>query len=237
MTKLTVNKSLTVDIAGTSICLLPEKAIYWPEKNCLLMADLHLGKAGHFRKAGIPIPSTIHDTDLKKLANLIEKYSVEKVYLLGDLFHSNINVEWLNFKNWIKNYKSTQFVLIMGNHDILGPKEYEATNFKHINKDLLIEPFLLSHSPILQKNIPEGVFNLAGHIHPSIYIKGIGKQGLTLPCFYFSHNFGILPAFGAFTGTANINATEGSSIFVVAEDKVIPIKIKPRKKIERSKEI
>lgn len=230
MTKLTANDRLTIEIAGTTLLLLPEKAIYWPEKNCLLLADLHLGKAGHFRKAGIPIPSTIHDTDLKKLASLIEKYAVEKVYLLGDLFHSKLNLEWLSFKNWIKNFKSTQFILVMGNHDILGAKEYEAENFKHINKDLILEPFLLSHSPVLQKDIPEGLFNLAGHIHPSIYIKGSGRQGMTLACFYFNTNFGILPAFGAFTGTANINATNGSSIFAIAEEKIIPIKIKQGKK-------
>ncbi len=230
MTKLNANKSLMIELAGTSVCLLPEKAIYWPAQNCLLLADLHLGKAGHFRKAGIPIPTTIHDTDLKKLAQLIGKYAIDKVYLLGDLFHSNLNLEWLHFKNWITNYKSTQFILIMGNHDILGAKEYEASNFKHINKDLIIGPFLLSHAPINQKNIPDGLFNLAGHIHPSIYLKGSGRQGLTLPCFYFSANFGILPAFGAFTGTANINATNGSSIFAIAEDKIIPIKIKQAKK-------
>lgn len=230
MTKLPANKSLTIDIAGTTICLLADKAIYWPDKNCLLVADIHLGKAGHFRKAGIPIPSTIHDADLKKLAGLIEIYAIEKVYLLGDLFHSNLNLEWLHFKNWIKNFKDTQFVLIMGNHDILGAKEYEATNFKHINKHLIVEPFLLSHSPILRKDIPEALFNLSGHIHPSIYLKGSSKQGMTLPCFYFDTNYGILPAFGAFTGTANVNATNGSSIFAVAEDKIIPIKIKQLKK-------
>ena len=223
-------ESLSIEVAGTSIFLLPEKAIFWPEKNCLILADLHLGKAGHFRKAGIPIPSTIHETDLKKLSATIEKYAAEKVYLLGDLFHSNKNVEWLTFKNWIKNFESTQFILILGNHDILSAKEYEAINFKHVHKDLVIEPFLLSHSPIMQKDIPEGLFNLAGHIHPSIHIKGKGRQGLTLPCFYFNTNFGILPAFGAFKGTANVNATNGSSIFAIGDNKIIPIKIKQGKK-------
>ena len=31
-------------------------AVFWKEKNTLLLADIHLGKVGHFRKSGIPVP-------------------------------------------------------------------------------------------------------------------------------------------------------------------------------------
>ena len=46
------------------MCLLPDKCMFWKEHNSLILADLHIGKAGHFRKAGIPIPSHIHIDDL-----------------------------------------------------------------------------------------------------------------------------------------------------------------------------
>ena len=41
---------------GQTLILHPAKAIFWKEKSRLLLADVHLGKAGHFRKVGIPVP-------------------------------------------------------------------------------------------------------------------------------------------------------------------------------------
>ena len=43
--------------AGESLVLLGERALYWPTRQALLIADLHLGKADVFRRAGIALPS------------------------------------------------------------------------------------------------------------------------------------------------------------------------------------
>ncbi len=47
---------MRIDLAGTSLQLLPQKALFLPEESILVLGDLHLGKAMHFRKAGIIIP-------------------------------------------------------------------------------------------------------------------------------------------------------------------------------------
>jgi metallophosphoesterase superfamily enzyme len=84
-------------VNGEELTLLPDKAIYWKRKKNLLLSDLHLAKSGHFRKAGIALPSSIHKNDLSRLSKIIDEFPVEKVYLLGDLFHSKENKEWKQF--------------------------------------------------------------------------------------------------------------------------------------------
>ena len=45
-----------VQVAGESLLLLPEKAIYWPRERMLIIADIHFGKAAAFRSLGVPVP-------------------------------------------------------------------------------------------------------------------------------------------------------------------------------------
>jgi hypothetical protein len=44
---------------------------------------------------------------------------------------------------------------------------------------------------------------------------------MTLPCFYFGRDYGLLPAFGEFTGTAVIRPRVGESVFVLAGDEIV----------------
>ena len=43
--------------AGTRWVLLAGRALLWPERRTLLVADLHLGKGAVFRARGVPVPS------------------------------------------------------------------------------------------------------------------------------------------------------------------------------------
>jgi metallophosphoesterase superfamily enzyme len=67
------------------------------------------------------------------------------------------------------------------------------------------------------------LYNFAGHIHPGVSLRGKGRQALTLPCFYFGTNQAYLPAFGKFTGLARITPCKDDRVYVVAEDKVMPV--------------
>lgn len=55
--------ALRLAIAGEPMLLLADRALYWPARQRLLIADLHLGKGTTFRSAGIAVPSggTAHD--------------------------------------------------------------------------------------------------------------------------------------------------------------------------------
>jgi len=202
-------------ILGQTLCLSPEKAIFWKEKGLLIIADLHLGKAGHFRKSGIPVSDLVHNKDLFTLDKLIAKWQPIEVIFLGDLFHSDHNQGWEVFRRWIKSKAPLTFTLVLGNHDVLDPKEYRISNLKVI-ETLELAPFSLTH-------IPEETqaYNLAGHIHPAIKLSGKGRQSLRVPCFYFGLQNGVLPAFGHFTGTGLIKVTKNDSVYGIADNQVI----------------
>ena len=138
--------SCEFDICNEKLLLLPEKAIFWREKSILIVSDLHLGKAGHFRKHGIPVSGKVHFTDLKILEGLLKQHHPIEVILLGDLFHSIKNKEWDDFLRFIKVFDFVKFILVRGNHDIFDeyPTDLEVVesldkapfNFTHQNSSM-----------------------------------------------------------------------------------------------------
>lgn len=198
-----------------TLLLLPEKAIYWKDKGMLILADVHLGKAGHFRKSGIPISDLVHSKDIYTIEKLINEFQPREVVFLGDLFHSDHNQGWEIFRRWIRSKDPLQFRLVLGNHDVLEAPAYHIKNLEVIEV-LDCAPFSLTHIPEETSH-----YNLAGHIHPAVKLRGKGRQSLRLPCFYFGPQNGILPAFGNFTGTARISITKEDELFVIADHKVV----------------
>jgi DNA ligase-associated metallophosphoesterase len=214
------SKPLELNIAGEKLLLSEDKIIYWPKQQVVFIADLHLGKTTHFRKSGIAIPTAIIKAEIDRLNNLISKFRPKRIFFLGDLFHSDLNHEWNIFNDFLKLNPQIEFTLIKGNHDILSDENYNLSQLKIKNEPFQIHPFLLSHHPINQEDISKGEFNLCGHIHPGISIKGKGKSYLKLPCFYIKEKQLIMPAFGKFTGLAKIKSEKGSEIFIVLSTSV-----------------
>ncbi len=196
--------------------LLPQKALWWPNQHALLLSDLHIGKAAHFSKNGINLPNVGSEKDLDLLAQLITHFNAQKVYLLGDLFHSTINREWQFIVNLISNFKHVAFVLIQGNHDLLPDFILKESDLM-VYKLLEVEGILLTHKPANK----ESLFNICGHIHPGIMLKGKGRQKLRLPCFYKTPNQLILPAFGSFTGLDIIQPTSTDCVYAIANNQVV----------------
>jgi DNA ligase-associated metallophosphoesterase len=209
---------MKLEIKGETLDLLPQKGIYWERTSTLILSDLHLGKAGHFRKHGIPIPQEIHHADLLEIDFLIERYLPQQIIFLGDLFHSDLNAEWWVFHDWINLYPSIDFILVKGNHDIIPNRLFEEANIRVVDV-LEIDPFYLTHI----KELHDKLYNLSGHIHPGVRLFGAGKQAITLPCFQFCQSYGLLPAFGNFTGIAKVKPRPEDQIYVVTDDKVIRI--------------
>jgi DNA ligase-associated metallophosphoesterase len=209
-----------VDILGERLRLFPEKAVFWDRRNALLVSDLHLGKITHFRRAGIPVPPRANDHNIEILVDVIHACRPSRVICLGDLFHSHYNSEWEVFGEVVRYFSDISFELVQGNHDIMGSYQYTRKNIV-VHDVLQLDQFLLTHHPL--DIVPEGIYNIAGHIHPGVRLQGKGRQGMTLPCFYFGQTQALLPAFGKFTGLARISPAKQDRIFIVAEQKVIEI--------------
>jgi DNA ligase-associated metallophosphoesterase len=209
---------MQIELAGTIIELLPQRAIFLPETAVLILGDLHLGKAMHFRKEGIFMPPQSAYKDYETLHAVIGKYQPEHVYFLGDLFHSHHNSEWNQLAAFIQKHPQTRFTLIKGNHDILKQELYGQHAINIIEKQISIGNLIFSHEPLTE--FPEGMINVAGHIHPGCVIRSPGRQSLRLPCFYFKDDLFLLPAFGHLTGLQILD-TSDAEIFVIFPDKVM----------------
>ncbi|WP_411274751.1 ligase-associated DNA damage response endonuclease PdeM [Daejeonella sp.] len=215
-----ISPPLPFKFLNQTLLLLPEKAIFWAEESTLIIADIHLGKVGHFRKAGIGIPKQMEQDDLALISDLIHEYKPAKIIFLGDLFHSDMNNDWDWLVLWRSMFKAIDMILVLGNHDILNKKFYTDLNFD-LHEKLAIKPFLFSHEPLKVKDHNDELYVISGHIHPGVTLKGSARQLLTLPCFHFGTNQAIIPAFGKFTGKMCVKNVRGDQIFAVAKNTII----------------
>lgn len=201
---------MQIRIRETNFTLLAEKALWRPDTGQLIIADIHLGKASHFRKAGISIPADSVLEDMRRLDQLMKSHQPTEVILLGDLFHSSYNREWHLFEAFLASFPDIQFILVKGNHDILKKDRYELPNFSVIDtwED---ELFLYSHEPAEH----EHKFVLSGHVHPGVTLSGTGRQHISLPCFHVSLNQAVLPAFGKLTGLYILDRNESDRYYLV----------------------
>ncbi len=211
--------SLTHTAFGQTFILLPQKAIFWLEQKALILGDLHFGKATHFRKNGIAIHNEVAANDFQILENLLQETNPDTVYFIGDLFHSELNSELELLQTIILKYKAIKFVLLKGNHDIIGNLVFEKAGIIVLDQ-IKIDKIILSHEPMESAEL----FNIHGHIHPGIILKGKAKQSLKFPCFYFTKNYVILPAFSSFSGLKIMENKKAEAIFIIANNKIIKSK-------------
>ena len=205
-------------IHNQKLWLTAQRSVFWEEQKALIVSDLHFGKTGHFRKSGIPVPQNIYKEDLQRLVSLLNYFKPEQLIVVGDFFHSHENTELDWFRKWRSDFPSLKIVLVRGNHDILKKRWYEETGIDLIEKELRIQSFLFTHDKCEDY---DEVYTFCGHIHPGIYLQGLGKQSLRFPCFYFGKNHCILPAFSRFTGMALIEPEENDHVFAVVENTLI----------------
>lgn len=209
---------MQIELAGTEIILLPQKAMFLPELAILIIADLHLGKAQHFRKSGIMMPAGSAAKDYLTLHDLIRQYNPQQVWFLGDLFHSIHNSEWVQFEAFIHSWPDIDFTLIKGNHDIIKEEYYDKLGITVVPHVLALDQLLFSHEPM--PHVEEGKINIAGHVHPGCVIHGKGRQSYRLPCFHFKGQNFLLPAFGYLTGLF-VMEDKGAAIFAVLPEQVV----------------
>jgi uncharacterized protein len=213
-----VQAPLLHTILDQHLWLTAQRSIFWEEQKALIVSDLHFGKTGHFRKSGIPVPQTIYKEDLQRLVSLLNYFKPDQLIVVGDFFHSHENTELDLFKKWRNDFADLKIVLVRGNHDILKDSWYKEADIEVIEKELLQRPFLFMHDRCTDR---DDVYTFCGHIHPGIYLHGLGRQGLRLPCFYFAKDHCILPAFSRFTGTALIEPERNENVYAIVENKLL----------------
>lgn len=208
-------------IAEEPALLLPERAIFFTDLATLIIADVHMGKVSHFRKAGIAVPQAASQANLEKLITLLMTVRPKRLIFIGDLFHSHYNSEWEGLAPIIKQFGSCSFELLPGNHDIMSVLQYERHGLIVLPKKVeLTKNILLTHEPPDEEL---SGYVISGHLHPAVTLRGRGRQVATLPCFWFGKKQAILPAFGSFTGMKPIKPNVRDSVFAILKNEILDV--------------
>lgn len=209
---------MEVTLQDEKLELLPGRAIWWKQEKSLIVADLHWGKAGHFRKHGFAIPAQSQTKDEQRLAQLLQQTGAERLIIAGDLFHSHHNAQVEVFRHFRQHHRTLQMDLVIGNHDILEDQVYDDLQLSFHQECLNLAPFCIAHdfteSPF---------FVIHGHVHPALRIKspGYNQPSLRLCCFAQDDRRMILPAFGKFTGAHVLEPSLFHHLYLIAEESVI----------------
>ncbi|MEM6255892.1 MAG: ligase-associated DNA damage response endonuclease PdeM [Cyanobacteria bacterium P01_D01_bin.156] len=213
-----------IDLLLGEVIILLERAVYLPEHQALLLSDVHLGKAETFQMAGIPIAQQVNGETLERLRSHCQTVQPQKIFILGDLFHSRqgmveeVVVAWSQFLGDI----DARVTLIVGNHDraALGPK----FDMAYSTQPIALGKLLLSHEPIDLSSLQKDQLNVCGHVHPVVKLQSAVDR-LRLPCFFHEHNSQrlTLPSFGSFTGGYEVSIDQKQVAYLIVEGNLVTL--------------
>jgi len=189
---------MRVQLAGEVLELLPERAVWWPAQESVVVADVHLGKDQVFRRSGVAIPSSVLDAELAALDRVIERTGCERLLILGDWVHAPPagGESWpAVIAEWRRRHRQLTIALVLGNHDRdLAPWLLDWQIEWH-EEPLEISGLKLFHE--VDCDMPPA--GLSGHLHPVAWLRS-GREKLRFPVFARRAEHLVLPSFGRFTG-------------------------------------
>lgn len=217
-----MDSHVSLTLLGQELWLLPDKALYWPARRLMLVADVHIGKAATFRAQHLPVPrGTTHST-LERLDRLLAAYPSERLIILGDFLHARAgraSATLERVRAWRQAHARMTVTLVRGNHDQHAGDPPDWLHIEVLDGPLLIGPFALQHEP--EAHPTHTV--IAGHVHPVFVLRGRARQRLRLPCFVMGERVSVLPAFGDFTGGWAIEPALDERVYLAADGQVWPV--------------
>lgn len=209
---------------GHTLVLLPDRAAWLPQRETLLVADVHIGKALSFRQRGVPVPHGTTSDTLDRLSALVRRLAARHVVVLGDFLHSahaQAPATQGALRAWRQHHAGLVLTLVRGNHDQRAGDPAPELGMAVVDEPWRLAPMADQAGPALAlchhpQAVP-GCQSLAGHWHPCVHLGGRARDRLRLPCFHFSDDQGVLPAFGSFTGMHPITRRAQDRVFAVAE--------------------
>lgn len=210
-----------VELAGEIVWLLAHKAVYWPARKMLVIADIHFGKAAAFRALGVPVPRGTTTQNLLELDALLASYACEEIVFLGDFLHAraaHAPATVAAMLAWRVRHPHVRLTVVRGNHDAHAGDPAAALGIRMVDEPYTVGKLSFCHHP---DTVAPG-YVLAGHVHPVFHLRGdIG--GLRLPCFLLGQQRAILPSFGAFTGGHAVRPGVGERVYVMADAAIFAI--------------
>src|SRR5690606_29090475 len=149
-----------ISFSNTLLTLTNQRALFWEKHQALILSDLHLGKAAHFRKNGIALPTQVTLQDLQRLASLILHFAVKQVIIVGDLLHAGANTEVNLLQQFIARFPHIRFMLIRGNHDRFTDEQWKKKGIQEIFDNWQLDDISFRH----QANPTLDTHTITGHM-------------------------------------------------------------------------
>lgn len=167
--------------AGQDFVARPSGALYWPDADMLILADLHLGKSERMaRRGGALLPPFETRETLARLSAELDALRPARLALLGDIYDDDMSAAALLPFDRDALSEMTQrreTIMLGGNHD---PRAGDQVHVR---------------SGIALRHIAGQGPDISGHYHPKARLAGRSR-----PCFLIGSAHLILPAFGTYTG-------------------------------------
>lgn len=188
-----------LSIGGETLLADRTGALYWPDEQTLVVADLHLEKSSSFATRGVMLPPYDTAATLASLAEVVLRLDPTRVIALGDSFHDRDGGGRLTPENraaLTALQAGRDWYWVSGNHD---PDEIGGVGGT-FSRGLQIRGLRFRHQPAGEEN------EVVGHFHPVASISARGRS-MRLRCFAGSSERMILPAFGSLTGGLDVRTS------------------------------
>ncbi|WP_144630832.1 ligase-associated DNA damage response endonuclease PdeM [Bordetella genomosp. 13] len=192
--------ALAMALGGETMVLLGARALYWPARDRLIIADLHLGKEHVFRQAGIAVPSGATQDDLRRLSDLVAETAAKELWIVGDVLHGpSTQAAWREaWAAWRRAHAALDVAALTGNHD--RALDGADLGVRQLGEAWTDGPFVFQHLP---EPDTQGRHVIAGHVHPTTRVPGVPRSW---PVFWLRPGMTVLPAYSAFTGGHAVEA-------------------------------
>lgn len=188
---------VAVTLNQAILALDPSGALWWPERQLLAVADLHLEKGSGFAARGRLLPPYDTAATLARLGALVARYRPAMVVSVGDSFHDGKAAGRLGREDGACLAALTaccDWIWVVGNHDPVPPTAWGGT----VQPELTIGPLVFRHQARA-----DGAGEVSGHFHPRAAVKVRDKR-VSAACYAGDGRRLILPAFGAYTGGLDV---------------------------------
>lgn len=215
------SSSIQIELAGTRVCALATRALAWPEGGLLVIADPHFGKAASFRAHGVPVPGGTTGETLANLDAALAASGAARLVIVGDFLHHRSGASARVFAalaDWRARHRALAIDLVLGNHDLHAGRPPPELGIDVHEQALDLGPFRFAHAPC---SAP-GRHVVAGHLHPA-HVLSTGNESVRLPCFVAGTERTVLPAFGAFTGSAVMRLEPQDRVYVLAGEGIFAV--------------
>lgn len=190
--------SVALSFAGASLVPQPCGALFWPARNTLLLADLHLEKASFYGSHGQFLPPYDSADTLVCLIDALAATGATRVICLGDSFHDAGGAARLaaHVRDTLRQLTADlDWLWLTGNHDDASA----AALGGRVAVEAWADGIVLRHEALRGDPTPE----ISGHFHPKLRLTLRGRR-VVRRCFALTPTKLVLPAYGVLTGGLDV---------------------------------